>query len=123
MPLEFLHQQTSKSVVGDTVVIHEESVVHGDKGLTIRFYHKEKGHKMKVLVVGKGTGEYVMKRSEDDKAPVETKLSKSDLVKELKADKNLKFALEYVQSAKTLARSKAGSRKGSKKGSRKSSRK
>ena len=46
MPLEYLHQQTSKSVVGDTVVIHEESVVHGDKGLTIKFYHKEKGHKM-----------------------------------------------------------------------------
>ena len=123
MPLEYLHEQVSKSIVGDTVVIHEEQVVHGDKGFRINFYHKEKGHKMKVTVSAKNPGEYVMRRMEDDKPAEEKKLSKAELVKELKADKNLKFAVEYVQSAKTLARSKAGSKKGSRKGSRKSSRK
>ena len=121
MPLEYLHEQTSKSVVGDTVVIHEEQVIHGDKGLTIKFYHKEKGQIMKVLVVHRG-GEYIMKTTTDGKTD-EKKLTKADLIKELKANKNLKFALEYVQSAKSLSRSKAGSRKGSRKGSKKSSRK
>lgn len=115
MPLEYLHQQTSKSVVGDTVVIHEENVVHGDKGFRINFYHKEKGHKMKVVVTAKTPGEYIMKRMEDDKPVEEKKLSKADLIKELKSDKNLKFALEYVQSAKTLSRPKKSSRKSSRK--------
>ena len=63
-----------------------------------------------------------MKTMSDGKVDEKT-LSKDDLIKELKKDKQLKFAVEYVEKAKNLTRSKRSSKKSSKKGSKKSSKK
>lgn len=102
-------------------VVHEEFIAHGEKGLTIKFFHKEGKEVMKVVIVKKPEG-FMMKTTMGGKTS-EAMLSKADLVKELKKHKQLKFAVDFVESAKNLARPKRSSRKaGSKKGSRKVSR-
>lgn len=103
-------------------VVHEEFIAHGEKGLTIKFFHKEGKEVMKVVIVKKPEG-FMMKTTMGGKTS-EATLSKTDLVKELKKHKQLKFAVDFVESAKNLARPKRSSRKaGSKKGSKRSSRK
>ena len=50
MPVKYLHSQTLKSVVDGKVVVKEESVIHGDKGLTIKLYNKENDKIVKILI-------------------------------------------------------------------------
>jgi len=117
----YLHEVSERKIVDGKKYVHEESVIHGDKGLTIKLYHKEGENATKVIVVKKGDG-YLMKVMADGKTDEKT-LSKDDLIKELKKDKQLKFAVEYVEKAKNLSRTKRSSKKGSKKGSKKASKK
>ncbi len=122
MSAKFLHEVNEKQVKDGKVMVHEELIIHGEKGVTMKFYHKESDKIMKVVIVKKPDG-YLMKTVMDGKA-AESTISKADLVKELKKHKQLKFILDYIESAKDLARPvkrgsrKAGSRKGSKKGSK-----
>jgi hypothetical protein len=125
MSAKFLHEVNEKQVKDGKVMVHEELIIHGDKGVTMKFYHKENDKIMKVVIVKKPEG-YLLKTVMDGKAD-ESTMSKSDLLKEVKKHKQLKFILDYLESAKDLARPvkrgsrKAGSRKsGSKKGSKRS---
>lgn len=122
MSAKFLHEVNEKQVKDGKVMVHEELIIHGDKGVTMKFYHKENDKIMKVVIVKKPEG-YLLKTVMDGKAG-ESTMSKADLLKEVKKHKQLKFIQDYLESAKDLARPvkrgsrKAGSRKGSKKGSR-----
>ena len=119
MSTKEMHSVNEKYVKDGKVVVHEEFAIHGEKGLTIKFYHKENDKIMKVVIVKKSEG-FSVKMTMDGKTE-ESTLTKADLLKELKKHKQLKFAVDFIESAKGLARS--GSRKGSKKGSKKGSRK
>ena len=66
MPVKYLHSQTLKSIIDGKVIIKEESVVHGDKGLTIRLYDKENDKVVKILVLNRD-GKYIMKTKKGDK--------------------------------------------------------
>jgi hypothetical protein len=117
-----MHSVSEKYVKDGKVVVHEEFAIHGEKGLTIKFYHKENDKIMKVVIVKKAEG-FSVKMTMDGKTE-ESTLSKDELIKELKKHKQLKFALDFIEKAKmSRASSRKGSRKGSKRGSRKMSRK
>ena len=119
MSAKEMHNVVEKYVKDGKVVVHEEYAIHGDKGTTIKFYHKENDKIMKVIVIKKAEG-YFMKSTVDGKTSEKEKLTKDELLDELKKHKELKFAIDFVKSAKL---SRASSRKGSRKGSRKMSRK
>ena len=121
MSAKFVHEVNEKHVKDGKVMVHEELIVHGEKGVTIKFSHKENDKIMKVVIVKKPEG-YLFKTTMDGKSE-ESTMSKSDLVKELKKHKQLKFALEYLEGAKDLARAKSGTKKGTKKSSKKGSKK
>ena len=107
----------------------ETKLIHGDKGLTVKFFEKDGKNMSKILIIKKPEG-FLLKVIKNGETS-EQILTKDQLLKELKKYKELEFASEYIKSA-TIARatgrkvkktSKKSSRKGSRKGSKKSSRK
>ncbi len=121
--LKYLHESKQSNVVNGKRSAHEEFLIHGDKGMTIKFFHKDDKKVEKIVIVKKPEGGYLMKTMADGKTSEKTIANKEDLVKELKKNKDLEFAVEYVKSSKDLSRSKASSKKGSKKSSKKGSKK
>ena len=123
MSAKEMHNVVEKYVKDGKVVVHEEYAIHGDKGTTIKFYHKENDKIMKFIVLKKADG-YFMKSTIDGKTTEKEKLTKDEMLDELKKHKELKFAVDFVKSAKlSRAGSKKGSKKSSKRGSRRMSRK
>ncbi len=115
--VNYLHSSINKHVEGDKRETHEEFIIHGSKGFTAKYYHKDNKQEVRV-VVAKKDDKYVLKTKMGDKVDEKT-MSKADLIKELSKQKELKFMVDYLSKAKDLSRPKAGSKKGSKKGSRK----
>ena len=117
--LNYLYQNTKKSVKDGKVEVLEEMVVDGPRGIKINYYKKSDSSVEKIVVFSKGDG-FVMKSSDGEKT-----LSKAELMEELKSNKKLKFAADF---AKTQKGGKAlgmvgGAKKSSKKTSKKSSKK
>lgn len=119
--VKILHSQVSKHVEGDKREVHEEFMIHGDKGFTAKYYHKDSKQEVRI-VVNKKDDKYVLKTKMGDKVD-EKILTKADLLKELSKHKELKFVVDYLSKAKDLSRSKVGSKKGSKRGSKRGSKK
>ena len=121
--INYLHSFVEKHVEGDKRQTHEEFIIHGAKGFTAKYYHKDNKQEIRIVVTKKDD-KYVLKTKMGDKQDEKT-LSKADLLKELDKHKELKFAVDYLKKAKDLARpqgkksSKKGSKKSSKKGSKK----
>ena len=61
----FLHDVKNKSVVDGKRVTHEEFVIHGSKGLTIKFFHKDDKGTEKVVIYEKD-GKYMLKEGEGE---------------------------------------------------------
>ena len=121
--LKFLHQVSNKSIENGKKVIHEEEVAHGDRGISFKYYHKEGDKIEKIRGIPKDDGTFIIITGEKENKKDET-MSKEDVIKMLTKMKHLKFALDYIKTAKGGKRgSRKGSKKGSKKGSRKGSRK
>lgn len=125
--LTFLHQVSTKNIKNGEKVIHEEEVVHGDRGLKFKYYHKEGDHIEKVTGVQKADGSFVIITVLGDKKDTQ-ELSKEDTIKMLAKHKHLKFALDYIKAmkgGKPVPRkpSRSASRKGSDKGVKKDSKK
>jgi len=112
----FLHDQRSKSISNGKKLVTEEYIIHGDKGLLIKYYHKDGDNTEKIIITKKGDN-YLLK-TDINGTKEEKELSKDAIVKEINKNKNLTFALQYVKSQ---AGGKRGSRSGSRKGSRKGS--
>jgi hypothetical protein len=119
--VNYLHSSVEKHVEGDKRNTREEFIIHGDKGFTAKYYHKDNKEEIKV-VVAKKDDKYVLKTKMGDKQD-EKLLTKAELIKELGKHKELKFVVDYLSKAKDLSRSKKGSKKGSKKSSKKGSKK
>jgi hypothetical protein len=121
--VNYLHSSVQKHVEGDKRETNEEFVIHGSKGFTAKYYHKDNKEEIRIVVTKKDD-KYVLKTKMGDKVD-EKSLTKAELVKELEKHKELKFVVDYLKKAKDLARtgSKKGSKKGSKNGSKKGSKK
>lgn len=120
--LTFLHKVETTNVHDGKVVVHEEEVVHGEKGLKIKYYHKENNKIDKFVAVQKEDGSFIVIVTADGQKGEGQPMSKDDVIDLLKKHKHLKFALDYVKTIKggrKMSRSRRGSKKGSKKGSRK----
>ena len=116
--IDILHNYKLESIKNGKKIVDEEFFIKGEKGMTIKFYHKEDDNKEKILITGKN-GKYIMKTQGKDKEVTEKELDEEGLKKELKSPK-LKFAKDLFKgssSDKLIGGvKKAGSKKsGSKK--------
>jgi hypothetical protein len=117
--LTFLHHVMTKNISGDKKITHEEKVVHNERGISFAYFHKEGNNQEKIKGRSNADGTYTLVIFKGDKKD-EKIMSKSELLDELKKNKDLKFALTYIKDAKDV---KGGKRKVSRKPSRKTSRK
>lgn len=124
--LKFLHQVSNVSIKDGKKVVHEEQVIHGERGLKFKYYHKEGDKVEKITGIQKPDGSWVIITVDGGDKKEEENVTKEDVLKLLKKEKHLAFALEYIKDVKgglrRMRRSSRSSRKGSKKGSRKMSR-
>ena len=118
--ITYLHKQLKESLKDGKKTTEEEVIIDGPKGVTIKMYSKNGDKIEKITIHGSGD-EFVMKTTKDGSQD-EKKLTKSELMAELKKNKKLEFAADFAKSQKggELMRSR---RKSSKKASKKSSKK
>ena len=115
--LNYLYQNTQKSVKDGKVEVLEEIVIDGPRGLKINYYMKSGNTVEKIVIFGKDDS-FKMKSIDGEKT-----LSKTELLNEIKSNKKLKFASEFAKNQKGGNVMTGGAKKSSKKGSKKSSKK
>ena len=115
--LNYLYQNTQKSVKDDKVEVLEEIVVDGPRGLKINYYMKSGNTVEKIVIFGKDDS-FKMKSVDGEKT-----LTKTELLNEIKSNKKLKFASEFAKTQKGGNVMTGGAKKSSKKGSKKTSKK
>jgi hypothetical protein len=119
--IEVLHDVKNFSIKKGKKVKDEEFVIQGEKGLKIKYFHKDDKTAEKIVITGKD-GVYKMKSTINGET-VEKDLDEKGLEKELKTTK-LKFAKEQLKGGAKAESDLVGGRKGSKKaGSKKGSKK
>ena len=92
--ITFLHDVHSSSIKDGKKLTDEEKIIDGEKGLTIKYFHKDDSSTEKIVIMGKNdsfTMKTIINGDKDEK-----NLSRSELMKELKS-KKLKFALDYFK--------------------------
>ena len=122
--LTFLHKVLNQHMKNGEVTTYEEVIMDGPKGITVKLYSKDKNGVERISINGKDD-KFTMRTIDGDKKN-EVILDRDGLINELKKNKNLKFAAEFLKTQKGgewLGRPKRASKKGSKKASRKGSRK
>ena len=128
--ITLLHDIRNVSIKDGKKLVNEEYIIKGDKGLKIKYYHKEDDDIEKIVITG-SDDKYKMKYYKNKEDVVETEFnSEKELMAEIKKNKKLKFAVEQMKGgavqleggAKKKA-SKKASKKVSKKGSKKASKK
>lgn len=123
----YLHQVSLRKRVDDILIIHEEEVVNTEKGIRFKHYHKENGKINKTVGIEDGDN-FIIKTTVDG-VKTETIIAKSDLLKSLAKDKEMKFVADIIKTLGDSKRkqsrttSKKASKKASKRQSRKTSRK
>src|SRR5271154_5585092 len=90
-----LHDVKSTSIVDGKKIVHEEYVIIGDKGLTIKYYHRE-GDETDKLVIYRKEGKYFLKTGSKDKQE-EKEIDADELIKFIGKDKRLKFASDVLK--------------------------
>ena len=51
--VNYLHSSVEKHVEGDKRETHEEFIIHGSKGFTAKYYHKDNKQEVRVVVTKK----------------------------------------------------------------------
>jgi len=92
--LIFLHDLKHRSIDNDKKMTHEEFVIHGSKGLTIKYFHKDDKTSEKI-VISERDGKYMMK-STIGESHEEKELSKDELVDLLTKNKSLKCFCHFL---------------------------
>jgi hypothetical protein len=112
--IKVLYDYRNLSLKNGKKVLDEEYVIEGDKGLKIKYYHKDDSIKEKITITGKD-GKYKKKHYKNDEV-TENDLDEEQFKKELK-DSKLKFAKEQLKGgAKKVSDLEGGAKKrGSKK--------
>jgi len=98
--VKYLHEVSQKTVKNGDVMIHEEYIIHGDKGLLIKHYHKEGDKKEKFVAKQIDDGTFVVKTMKNGTEETNESVSKEDLMKMMKKDKMLEFGVEYLKTQK-----------------------
>jgi hypothetical protein len=93
--LNYLYKVVQQLVKDGKVTTLEEIVIDGPKGVSVKYFYKSGDHTDKIVIYGKNDI-YKMKISEEEKT-----LNKAELIKELKSNKKLKFAVEYSKLLST----------------------
>ena len=100
--ITYLHEVKNQLLVNGKKRVHEEYIIDGPKGITIKYFYKEENKDTnimeKILITGKDN-EFIMKTIVQDKKE-EMKLNKSELLNELNKNKKLKFANEFALTQK-----------------------
>ena len=105
-------EQMKKRVGDASTDVIEKTVTHAEDTLFCKLYEKKNGVVTKVTVKSGGAGgEYTFTVKKGDSDAKVTQMKKKDLVDTLKKDANLSFMLEYIDKAKSLARSTKGKTK------------
>ena len=110
--IEVLHKVVTNSINKGKKVNTDESIVKGEKGLTIRYFYHDDTNKEKIIIKGKD-GAYKMKTNINGEIS-EKDLDEKGLEKELKNTK-LKFAKDKLKGGAKVDSDIIGGRKGSKK--------
>lgn len=116
----FLHSISSTSIADGKKEIHEEFIIHGDKGLSFKYYHKDEKGVERFSGHQNADGTFNITVMSGEKKEQKT-VTKEELLKEIGKNKSLKFAVDYLKKQKGGSRKR--SRKGSKRSSKRSSRK
>lgn len=96
--LTYLHKVMTQTLTDGVVITHEEQIVDGPKGVSIKYFSKDKSGQEKISIYFKN-GEYIMKVDMNGEKS-EKKLSKSEVLEELKKNKKLKFAADFAKTQK-----------------------
>lgn len=115
--LNFLHEVKNRSIKNDQVEVHEEIIIDGPKGVTIKYYHKDAAGIEKISIFGKDDSYKMTVISGGEKK--DSTLSKSELTAELAKNKKLSFAKGFKLQKGGSRKIKKGSKSGSKSGSKK----
>jgi len=108
----------------EKLTIKEQQIINGPKGISFKYYHKDGDDIVKIQGLEQPDGKFIL-ITKKNKEPAEKKeLTKKELLKYIKDNDQLVFAIESIEALKGGKRkSRRGTRKGSRKTSRKGSRK
>jgi hypothetical protein len=96
--LTYLHKVLNQSLKNGVVSTYEEKIIDGPRGVTILYFRKVGKNEEKIKIIGKDN-EFKMTTTIGDNKNDET-LSKDDLLKILKKNDNLKFAIDFAKTQK-----------------------
>ncbi len=99
--LKYLHKVVNQSLREGVASTYEEFITESERGIKIKVYSKDKNGVDKITIFGKDNS-FSYKSQEGDKTDERT-LTYDDLVSELKKNKKLKFAADFVKTQKGSA--------------------
>lgn len=106
-----------------TLTVKEQTIINGPKGLSFKYYHKDGNKIVKIKGEEQADGSFLLTIKDGNNEEKKT-LSKKELLKYIKDNEQLVFAIESIEAQKGGKRkAKRVSRKGSKRSSRRTSRK
>ena len=115
--LTYLHKKIHQMLKNNKMTTLEETVIDGPKGLSIKYFSKSDDDSEKITIFG-NEDKFKIKTNDDEKT-----VSRKELFNEIKKNKKLKFAIDYVNSQNDNIEQDGGSKKSSKKSSQKLSKK
>lgn len=123
--LKYLHKVLNQTLKNGVAETHEEVIIDGQKGVTVKLFHKDADGIERITISGKDDS-FVMRTQSGEKKDEKT-LTKDEMLKELSKNKMLKFAADFAKTQKGgrlfggRKLSKRSSKKSSKRTSKKSS--
>lgn len=96
--LNYLHKELKQSLKDGVVTTYEEVIIDGPKGVTIKYFSKD-GNSEEKITINEKNGKFILKIKNGDKVD-EKSLSKDEFIDELKKNKKLKFAADFVKTQK-----------------------
>jgi hypothetical protein len=120
--LKYMHYNMIEEVRSGKSTLIEEQVIHGDDGISFKYFEKIGDKMEKYSAKENKDGTYMYKAMKNRQVETLT-LSKDELLKKIKSNKKLDFATKFMANQKGGTKRKTTKRKTTKKKSRKSRRK
>lgn len=93
--IEYLHESSHSSIIDGKMETHEEKIIEGKKGILIKLFDKKNDKQTKIVLAGKDD-KYILKIVDGDKKE-EKDLDKNGFLNELKTNKKLAFAADFLK--------------------------
>jgi hypothetical protein len=122
--LKYMHYNMTEEVKTGKSTTIEEQVIHGEDGISFKYFEKVDDKMEKHSAKENKDGTYTYKVMKDGKADTMT-LSKDELLKKMKGNKKLDFAVKYISTNKQKggAKKRKTTKRKSKKTTKKKSKK